>query len=81
MLITENTVQYAANSNTSKLFKRPFFYFTQKQRLKPSIKFSCCFDIEGTDKPITDEEITIILKYSENQKSHTNIGTEENEKG
>lgn len=64
MLITDITVQYEANSNTSKLFNRLFssFYIIQKQRLRFSIKFACHFDIEGTDKPITDEEMTIILK-------------------
>ena len=66
MLIMDITAQYEANSNTSELFNRPFFsfYIIQKQRLRLSIKFSSSFDIEGTDKPITDEEMTTILKIN-----------------
>lgn len=60
--INKKKTQYKANFSTSELLNNPSssLYIIQKQKLRLSINFFCGIDIEGTNKPITDEEITTI---------------------
>lgn len=62
MYASNKKIQHEANFATSKLFNRPFSSLSiiQKQTLRLRIKFPSCIGIEGTNKPITNAEMTTI---------------------